>query len=112
VLADSVKVTLGPEGRNVVIEKSFGSPLVTKDGVTIAKEIELKNPLENAGALMVREVASKTSDVAGDGTTTAYEKNISSLKDLLPLLEQIARSSKPLLTSQSMSREKLLQLSS
>jgi len=71
VLANAVKVTLGPKGRNVVIEKSFGSPLITKDGVTVAKEIELKNPLENAGALMVREVASKTSDVAGDGTTTA-----------------------------------------
>jgi chaperonin GroEL len=71
VLADSVKITLGPKGRNVVIEKSFGSPLITKDGVTVAKEIELKNPLENAGALMVREVASKTSDIAGDGTTTA-----------------------------------------
>src|SRR5437868_4680404 len=71
VLADSVKITLGPKGRNVVIGKSFGSPLITKDGVTVAKEIELKNPLENAGVLMVREVASKTSDVAGDGTTTA-----------------------------------------
>lgn len=71
VLADAVKVTLGPKGRNVVIEKKFGSPLITKDGVTVAKEIELKDPSENAGALMVREVASKTSDVAGDGTTTA-----------------------------------------
>ena len=71
VLADAVKVTLGPKGRNVVIEKKFGSPTITKDGVSVAKEIELKNPLENAGALMVREVASKTSDVAGDGTTTA-----------------------------------------
>jgi chaperonin GroEL len=70
-LADAVKVTLGPKGRNVVIEKKFGSPVITKDGVTVAKEIELKNPEENAGALMVREVASKTSDVAGDGTTTA-----------------------------------------
>jgi chaperonin GroEL len=70
-LADAVKVTLGPRGRNVVIEKKFGSPLITKDGVTVAKEIELKDPSENAGALMVREVASKTSDVAGDGTTTA-----------------------------------------
>ena len=70
-LADAVKVTLGPKGRNVVIEKKFGSPVITKDGVTVAKEIELKDPLENAGALMVREVASKTSDVAGDGTTTA-----------------------------------------
>src|ERR1700734_488116 len=70
-LADAVKVTLGPKGRNVVIEKSFGSPTVTKDGVTVAKEIELENPFENMGAQMVREVASKTSDVAGDGTTTA-----------------------------------------
>ncbi|MGA1847411.1 chaperonin GroEL [Deferribacter abyssi] len=70
-LADAVKVTLGPKGRNVVIEKKFGSPLVTKDGVTVAKEIDLKDPLENLGAQMVKEVASKTSDVAGDGTTTA-----------------------------------------
>ncbi len=71
ILADAVKVTLGPKGRNVVIEKKFGSPLITKDGVTVAKEIELKDALENMGAQMVREVASKTSDVAGDGTTTA-----------------------------------------
>ncbi len=70
-LADAVKVTLGPKGRNVVINKSFGSPLITKDGVTVAKEIELENKLENMGAQMVKEVASKTSDVAGDGTTTA-----------------------------------------
>jgi chaperonin GroEL len=70
-LADAVKVTLGPKGRNVVIEKKFGSPTITKDGVTVAKEIELKDPLENTGAQMVREVASKTSDTAGDGTTTA-----------------------------------------
>src|SRR5688500_2966608 len=70
-LADAVKVTLGPKGRNVVIEKKFGSPTITKDGVTVAKEIELKDELENAGAQMVREVASKTSDIAGDGTTTA-----------------------------------------
>jgi chaperonin GroEL len=70
-LADAVKVTLGPKGRNVVIEKSFGSPTVTKDGVTVAKEIELENRFENMGAQMVREVASKTSDIAGDGTTTA-----------------------------------------
>jgi chaperonin GroEL len=70
-LADAVKVTLGPKGRNVVIDKKFGAPTVTKDGVTVAKEIELENPLENMGAQMVREVASKTSDVAGDGTTTA-----------------------------------------
>ncbi|HEY6332008.1 MAG TPA: chaperonin GroEL, partial [Blastocatellia bacterium] len=70
-LADAVKVTLGPKGRNVVIEKKFGSPTITKDGVTVAKEIELEDRLENTGAQMVREVASKTSDVAGDGTTTA-----------------------------------------
>ncbi|HEV2177330.1 MAG TPA: chaperonin GroEL [Terriglobia bacterium] len=70
-LADAVKITLGPKGRNVVLDKKFGSPLITKDGVTVAKEIELKDPMENMGAQMVREVASKTSDVAGDGTTTA-----------------------------------------
>ena len=70
-MADAVKVTLGPKGRNVVIDRKFGAPTITKDGVTVAKEIELENPLENMGAQMVREVASKTSDVAGDGTTTA-----------------------------------------
>jgi len=70
-LADAVKVTLGPRGRNVIIDKKFGSPTITKDGVTVAKEIDLKDPVENMGAQMVREVASKTSDVAGDGTTTA-----------------------------------------
>src|SRR5262245_1290913 len=71
VLADAVKVTLGPKGRNVVLERSFGAPTVTKDGVSVAKEIELKDKFENMGAQMVKEVASKTSDVAGDGTTTA-----------------------------------------
>src|SRR2546426_174388 len=71
ILADAVKITLGPKGRNAVIEKKFGAPVITKDGVTVAKEIELQDPLENMGAQMVREVASKTSDVAGDGTTTA-----------------------------------------
>src|ERR1700712_4243282 len=71
ILADAVKVTLGPKGRNVVIEKSFGSPRITKDGVTVAKEIELKDKFENMGAQLVREVASKTNDLAGDGTTTA-----------------------------------------
>src|SRR5882757_318386 len=71
LLANAVKVTLGPKGRNVVIEKSFGSPVITKDGVTVAKEIELEDRFENMGAQMVREVAAKTSDVAGDGTTTA-----------------------------------------
>ncbi|PYQ15492.1 MAG: chaperonin GroEL, partial [Acidobacteria bacterium] len=70
-LADAVRVTLGPRGRNVVLDKKYGAPLITKDGVTVAKEIELKEPLENMGAQMVKEVASKTSDVAGDGTTTA-----------------------------------------
>src|SRR5436190_15913651 len=70
-LADAVKVTLGPKGRNVVVEKKFGGPTITKDGVTVAKEIELRDPLENMGAQLVREVAAKTSDIAGDGTTTA-----------------------------------------
>ena len=70
-LADAVKVTLGPKGRNVVIEKKFGGPSITKDGVSVAKEIELEDALENMGAQMVKEVASKTADIAGDGTTTA-----------------------------------------
>ena len=76
-LADTVKVTLGPKGRNVVLDKSYGSPTVTKDGVTVAKELTLKDPYENMGAQMVREVASKTSDVAGDGTTTLSRWNSS-----------------------------------
>ena len=71
ILANAVKVTLGPKGRNVVIEKSFGAPRITKDGVTVAKEIELEDKFENMGAQMLREVASKTNDTAGDGTTTA-----------------------------------------
>src|SRR3989475_7118690 len=70
-LADAVKITLGPKGRNVVLEKKFGSPTITHDGVTVAREIELEDPFENAGAQLVREVATKTEDVAGDGTTTA-----------------------------------------
>ncbi len=70
-LANAVKVTLGPKGRNVVIEKKFGAPSVTKDGVTVAKEIELEDAIENMGAQMVKEVATKTADIAGDGTTTA-----------------------------------------
>ncbi len=70
-LAEAVKVTLGPKGRNVVIDKKFGSPTITKDGVTVAKEVELSDPIENMGAQMVKEVATKTSDLAGDGTTTA-----------------------------------------
>ena len=71
ILANAVKVTLGPKGRNVVLDKSFGAPRITKDGVTVAKEIELEDKFENMGAQMVRAVASKTSDIAGDGTTTA-----------------------------------------
>ena len=71
VLANAVKVTLGPKGRNVVLDKSFGAPTVTKDGVSVAKEIELEDKFENMGAQMVKEVASQTSDIAGDGTTTA-----------------------------------------
>ncbi len=70
-LADTVKVTIGPKGRNVVLGKSFGAPLITNDGVTIAKEVELSDPFENMGAQIVREVATKTNDIAGDGTTTA-----------------------------------------
>ena len=71
ILANAVRITLGPKGRNVVLDKSFGAPRVTKDGVTVAKEIELEDKFENMGALLVREVASKTSELAGDGTTTA-----------------------------------------
>src|SRR5436190_2235190 len=143
-LSRAVKATLGPKGRNVVLDKKFGSPTVTKDGVTVAKEIELEDAYENMGAQMVREVASKTSDIAGDGTTTATvlaeaiyreglkhvtsganpiaiqrgiqkavdaaveqlgkvakkvkdKKEISSLKDLLPVLEKVAKIGKPLL---------------
>src|SRR5207237_1237174 len=138
-LAEAVKVTLGPKGRNVVIDKKFGNPTITKDGVTVAKEIELEDPIENMGAQMVKEVATKTSDIAGDGTTTAtvlaqaifreglksvtaganpmslkrgidkavelvveayvlvHEKKIATMKDLLPVLEKVAQSGKPLL---------------
>ena len=133
-LAEAVKVTLGPKGRNVVIDKKFGNPTVTKDGVTVAKEIELEDPIENMGAQMVKEVATKTSDLAGDGTTTATVlaqaifreglksvtagsnpmslkrgidravehvveelKKISSMKDLLPVLEKVAQAGRPLL---------------
>jgi len=86
-LANAVKVTLGPKGRNVVIEKSYGSPVITKDGVTVAKEIELFDKLENMGAQMVREVASKTSDKAGDGTTTATVLAQSIFSEGLKLVE-------------------------
>src|SRR3990172_9532447 len=143
-LAEAVKVTLGPKGRNVVIDKKFGSPTVTKDGVTVAKEVELPDPVENMGAQMVKEVATKTSDVAGDGTTTAtvlatkgleteletvdgmqfdrgylspyfvtgpekmeavledgyiliHDKKVSAIKDLLPVLEKVAQTGKPML---------------
>src|SRR2546427_10899136 len=71
IMAEAVKATLGPKGRNVVIDKKYGSPTITKDGVTVAKEVQLKEPTENMGAQMIKEVASKTSDAAGDGTTTA-----------------------------------------
>src|SRR5207248_1211450 len=128
ILANAVRVTLGPKGRNVVLEKSFGAPRITKDGVTVAKEIELEDKFENMGAQMVREVASKTSDIAGDGTTTATvlaqaivkegakavaadkmrvemedpyvlinEKKLSGLNELLPLLEAVVQTGKPLL---------------
>src|SRR5919206_223245 len=138
LLTNAVRVTLGPKGRNVVLDKSFGAPRITKDGVTVAKEIELADKFENMGAQMVREVASKTSDAAGDGTTTAtvlaaaivregmqfdrgyispyfitdadkmravledpyvliHEKKLSSLQALLPLLETVVQSGKPLL---------------
>src|SRR5947208_1627670 len=113
-LARAVRVTLGPRGRNVILQKSFGSPTVTKDGVTVAKEIELPDHYANMGARMVREVASKTSDVAGAGTTAVtdqqkmeveledpyiliYEKKISSNKDLIPVLERVLNAGKPIL---------------
>src|SRR5438034_1060391 len=141
-LAEAVKVTLGPKGRNVVIDKKFGNPTITKDGVTVAKEIQLEDPVENMGAQMVKEVATKTSDIAGDGATTVeeakglettletvdgmqfdrgylspyfitdpekmeavledayilvHDKKITSMKDLLPVLEKVAQAGKPLL---------------
>src|SRR6202045_2594150 len=86
VLADAVTVTLGPKGRNVILDKSYGAPTVTKDGVTVAKEIELEDKFENMGAQMVREVASKTSDNAGDGTTTATVLPASIMKEGLKLV--------------------------
>src|SRR5438094_639939 len=111
ILANAVKVTLGPKGRNVVLDKSFGAPRITKDGVTVAKEIELEDKFENMGAQMVREVAQKTNDMAGDGTTTAekmvaeledafvllHEKKLSGLQAMLPVLEAIVQAGKPLL---------------
>src|SRR5437773_1020253 len=135
-VADAVKITIGPKGRNVVLDKKFGSPTITNDGVTIAKEIELEEPFENMGAQLVKEVASKTNDIAGDGTTTATvlaqalisaglqnvaaganpiqlkkgieasleepyilitDKKSSAIADLLPILEKVVQSGKPLL---------------
>src|SRR6202012_685048 len=81
ILANAVKVTLGPKGRNVVLDKSFGAPRITKDGVTVAKDIELEDKFENMGAQMVREVASKTNDLAGDGTTTANVLDQSNVRE-------------------------------
>jgi chaperonin GroEL len=91
-LSNAVKVTLGPRGRNVILEKSWGAPTVTKDGVTVAKEIELEDKFENMGAQMVKEVASKTSDVAGDGTTTATRPVMSPATGppLLPFLPSLS----------------------
>jgi chaperonin GroEL len=86
ILTNAVKVTLGPKGRNVVLDKSYGAPRITKDGVTVAKEIELEDKFENMGAQMVREVASKTSDNAGDGTTTATVLTASIMKEGLKLV--------------------------
>src|SRR5437870_1732083 len=116
ILADAVQVTLGPKGRNVVIDKSFGAPRTTKDGVTVAKEIELEDKFENMGAQMLREVASKTNDVAGDGTTTACvlaqsivregakavaagmnPMDLSGLQAMLPVLEAVVQTGRPLL---------------
>src|SRR6202521_2496511 len=94
MLADAVKITLGPKGRNVVLDKKFGSPTITKDGVTVAKEIELKDPLENMGAQMVKEVASKTSDVAGDGTTTAAANPMAIKRGIAKAVEAIVVSLK------------------
>src|SRR5690348_12799555 len=93
ILANAVKVTLGPKGRNVVLDKSFGAPRITKDGVTVAKEIELGDKFENMGAQMIREVASKTNDLAGDGTTTATVLAASIMKEGLKLVAEIGRAS-------------------
>ena len=125
VLANAVKITLGPKGRNVVLERSFGAPTITKDGVSVAKEIELKDKFENMGAQMVKEVASKTSDVAGDGTTTATVLAQSIIsegmkyvaagmnpmdlkrgidKAVLALVEQLKKQSKPTTTSKEIAQ--------
>src|ERR671932_396568 len=101
ILADAVKVTLGPKGRNVVIDKSFGAPRITKDGVTVAKEIELKDKFENMGAQLVREVASKTNDIAGDGTTTATVLAQAIVKEGL---KSVAAGAKPLLVKKGIDK--------
>ena len=128
ILADAVKVTLGPKGRNVVLERSFGAPTVTKDGVSVAKEIELKDKFENMGAQMVKEVASKTSDVAGDGTTTATVLAQSIVKEgmkfvaagmnpmdlkrgidkgVIAVVEELKKLSKPCTTTKEIARKAL-----
>src|ERR1051326_4857599 len=100
-LANAVKVTLGPRGRNVVLEKKYGSPSITNDGVTIAKEIEVEDPFENMGAQLVREVASKTNDIAGDGTTTATVLAQAMVKEGL---KAVAAGAKPLLVKKGIDR--------
>ena len=102
-LADTVKITMGPKGRNVVLDKKFGAPLITNDGVTIAKEIELDDPFENMGAQLVKEVATKTNDVAGDGTTTATLLAQALVKEGN---KNIAAAGMILIPSKAMSREK------
>src|SRR5277367_5298840 len=100
-LADAVKVTLGPRGRNVVIEKNYGSPSIINDGVTIAKEIEVSNPFENMGAQLVREVASKTNDITGDGTTTATVLAQAMVKEGL---KSVAAGAKPMLVKKGIEK--------
>src|SRR5690349_4357381 len=100
-LADVVKITLGPKGRNVVLEKKFGSPTITHDGVTVAKEIELTDPFENAGAQLVREVATKTNDIAGDGTTTATVLAQAMIKEGL---KNVAAGANPMAIKRGMDR--------
>ena len=94
-LANTVKITLGPKGRNVVLDKKFGAPLITNDGVTIAKEIELEDPFENMGAQLVKEVATKTNDVAGDGTTTATV--LAQATDSVKALKNVAAGANPMI---------------
>src|SRR5689334_908628 len=100
-LAEAVKVTLGPRGRNVVLEKKFGSPSIINDGVTIAKEIEVENPFENMGAQLVREVASKTNDIAGDGTTTATVLAQAMVKEGL---KSVAAGAKPMMVKKGIEK--------